>query len=126
MSPAAMCSLKLATMSRYVSSSMLASPSAAVEPAAASNGSVGAALTFAARSSSAPPLRGHPLERPDRPVVASPRGGPHQDEPLPPVIEHDGAVDDEQGERRDRRLAGVRGRMAVEQRRGLVADAPHQ
>ena len=59
-------------------------------------------------------LVGETLERLHGAVVAAALRVDHQDEPLPPMVEHDRAIDQQETDRRDRRLGRVRRRMPVQ------------
>ncbi len=63
---------------------------------------------------------------PRRPLVVAPRDVGHEDEPLPPVVEHHRPVDHQQADRRARRLGRMWRRVPVEQRGRLVGEVAHQ
>ena len=66
------------------------------------------------------------VDRADAVVVPARRDVRDQDEPLPPVVEHHGAVDHEQSDRRTRRVVRLGCRVSVEEVRRLVREVAHQ
>jgi hypothetical protein len=71
------------------------------------------------RSSGRRDAVGELLQRVDGAVVAAGRNVRDEQQPLPPVVEHDRPVDDEQADRWRRGLAGGNG-VSVDELRGLV------
>ncbi len=69
---------------------------------------------------------GEVLQGRDAAVVAAGGDVRDEDEPLPPVVEHDRAIDREEPDRRARGVVRVGCGMTVEEAGGLVREVPHQ
>jgi len=66
------------------------------------------------------------FDRVDRIVVAATLRVDDQDEPLAPVVEDDGSVDQQEPDRREGRLLSLWRRVTVEETSCLVARVPHE